>query len=113
MMAEQKENKAATAMVVVLGLLGLGLVIAKGRDEEEKEAKVEGEAEAEAEAQPSELPNGESKGIPLASFDPLQLSRGTLVEMEHTTDPKIAQRIAADHLTEDPNYYDKLEEAGL
>ena len=31
------------------------------------------------------------------------------VEMEHTNDPDIAREIAMDHLTEDPDYYKKLE----
>lgn len=37
-----------------------------------------------------------------------QLKKGTKVEMEHTDDKKIAKEIAMDHLTEDPNYYNKL-----
>lgn len=37
-----------------------------------------------------------------------QLRKGIKVEMEHTTDPKIAKEIAMDHLWEDPNYYTKL-----
>jgi len=41
-------------------------------------------------------------------FDPIQLAAGTKVEMEHTNNPKIAQRIAMDHLTEDRRYYKKL-----
>jgi hypothetical protein len=54
------------------------------------------------------LPNGRSKGRRPSEFDPIQLRRGTTVEMEHTSDPRIAQRIAMDHLTEDRNYYMKL-----
>lgn len=45
--------------------------------------------------------------------DPTQLSTGIQIEMEHTNDPKIAQEIALDHLTEDPEYYTKLIKAGL
>lgn len=37
-----------------------------------------------------------------------QLERGTKVEMEHTTDPKIARQIAKDHLAESPDYYVEL-----
>lgn len=37
-----------------------------------------------------------------------QLVKGTKVEMEHTSDPVIAFEIAKDHLSEDPEYYDKL-----
>jgi hypothetical protein len=54
------------------------------------------------------FPNGRSKGRQPSEFDPVQLRRGTAVEMEHTSDSRIAQRIAMDHLTEDRNYYMKL-----
>ena len=37
-----------------------------------------------------------------------QLKKGIKVEMEHTDNKKIAKEIAMDHLTEDPNYYNKL-----
>jgi len=43
-----------------------------------------------------------------SEFDPEQLKAGTKVEREHTDDPHIAQEIAMDHLSEDPNYYKKL-----
>ena len=39
-----------------------------------------------------------------------QLEKGISVEMEHTDDRSIAREIAMDHLMEDPNYYDKLEQ---
>lgn len=42
-------------------------------------------------------------------FNSSALAKGVKVEMEHTNDRKIATEIAMDHLTEDPNYYDKLE----
>lgn len=42
-------------------------------------------------------------------FDPKALAKGTKVEREHSTNPHLATEIAMDHLTEDPNYYDKLE----
>lgn len=48
-----------------------------------------------------------------SDVDPTQLSTGIQIEMEHTNDPKIAQEIALDHLTEDPEYYTKLIKAGL
>lgn len=43
------------------------------------------------------------------NFDQRALAKGIKVEMEHTTDAKIALEIAMDHLVEDPSYYDKLE----
>ena len=46
--------------------------------------------------------------------DPDQLKRGIKVEMiEHTDNHGVAKVIALDHLAEDPEYYDKLEEIGL
>lgn len=45
-----------------------------------------------------------------SDFDPEALAQGLVVEMEHTTDPLLAQEIAMDHLTEDPCYYEKLEQ---
>ena len=42
-----------------------------------------------------------------------QIEKGIKVEMEHTNDEKIATEIALDHLTEDPQYYTKLVNAGL
>lgn len=47
-------------------------------------------------------------GVTVKDVDPEQLRRGTEVEMEHTTDPKIARKIALDHLAEYPDYYDGL-----
>jgi hypothetical protein len=37
-----------------------------------------------------------------------KIKQGIKVEMEHTTDPKVAFEIAKDHVWEDLNYYDKL-----
>lgn len=42
-----------------------------------------------------------------------QLEEGQKEEMEHTSDPKKAKKIAQDHLEEDPKYYIKLRAAGL
>jgi len=39
---------------------------------------------------------------------PWELKQGTQEEFEHTDDPRIAQKIAMDHLREDPHYYSKL-----
>jgi hypothetical protein len=38
-----------------------------------------------------------------------QLEKGIKVEMEHTSDAKVAREIAMDHIWEDQKYYDKLE----
>lgn len=37
-----------------------------------------------------------------------EIVKGTKVELEHTSDPKVAFEIAKDHLFEDPDYYNKL-----
>lgn len=42
-------------------------------------------------------------------FNPRALNKGRKIEMEHTNDPEIAEEIAKDHLTEDSEYYEKLE----
>lgn len=44
-----------------------------------------------------------------SDFNPNKLKAGIKVEMEHTEDEKVAREIAMDHLTEDINYYEKLE----
>lgn len=45
--------------------------------------------------------------------DAEQLKIGIEVEKEHTDDEKVAEKIARDHLAEDPHYYSKLKKAGL
>jgi len=45
--------------------------------------------------------------------DTEQLKIGIEVELEHTDDEKVAEKIARDHLQEDPHYYTKLKKAGL
>jgi len=42
-----------------------------------------------------------------------KLKVGIAVEMEHTSDKKIAQEIALDHLTENPKYYTELCKSGI
>lgn len=37
-----------------------------------------------------------------------ELEMGEKEELEHTDDPKVAHKIATDHLKEDPKYYSKL-----
>lgn len=54
------------------------------------------------------LPGGLAAGRVPSDFNPVQLKMGTRHEMEHTSDPSIARRIAMDHLAEDPRYYVKL-----
>jgi hypothetical protein len=64
--------------------------------------------------QEDKMPGGLADKSKPEDFDKEQLEAGIKVEMEHTKDPKVAQEIAMDHLTEDPDYYKKLKkmEAG-
>jgi hypothetical protein len=50
---------------------------------------------------------GKSKGKVL-DVDAKELDMGKIVEMEHTTDKRIAEKIARDHLVEIPDYYTRL-----
>lgn len=59
------------------------------------------------------LPGGVGDRTPSDQIDPIQLSTGIQIEMEHTNDPEIAKEISLDHLTVDPKYYSKLVAAGL
>ena len=56
-------------------------------------------------------------GGPMPAYDDevdaVQLQIGIEVEKEHTDDEKLAEKIARDHLAEDPHYYTKLKKAGL
>ena len=45
-----------------------------------------------------------------AEYDPEQVKMGIKVEMEHTNDPKIAEKITHDHLSEFSAYYTYLDE---
>jgi hypothetical protein len=46
-------------------------------------------------------------------FNKKQLAVGTMVEMEHTNNLYIAQRIAKQHLCENKKYYILLKKLGL
>ena len=50
---------------------------------------------------------GKSKDFK-GKYDPEQLKMGIEVEMEHTSNPIIASRIARDHLAEFSDYYTRL-----
>ena len=59
------------------------------------------------------LPGGKGDNATDAMFDPKEVELGHAVEQEHTQDPNIAGEISRDHLSEDPQYYSKLNDAGL
>ncbi len=48
------------------------------------------------------------EGFSEEDADPKELKMGIKVEMEHTTNPLIAERIALDHLSELGDYYTRL-----
>lgn len=50
------------------------------------------------------------RGVASEDADPIELNAGIEVEMEHTDDPEIAEKIALDHLSEFPGYYTALAE---
>jgi len=54
------------------------------------------------------IPGGLAEGKDTGDFNEESLSDGIKVELEHTDDEGIAREITMDHLTEDPNYYEKL-----
>jgi hypothetical protein len=54
------------------------------------------------------IPGGLAEDKKPSDFDAKDLAEGTDVEMEHTTDRDVAREIAMDHLTEDPEYYQRL-----
>ena len=64
--------------------------------------------EPEDESNPFEQPEP-----PDDQYDPVELAKGTKVELEHTQDRRIAKRIAKDHLDETKSYYRKLATLGL
>ena len=51
---------------------------------------------------------GLHRGIPRSVFDLAQLQVGIQIELEHTSDSRLAVEIAKDHLVEDSRYYSKL-----
>lgn len=56
------------------------------------------------------LKGGKADKSKPSDFDPKQLRKGIKHEMEHTNSKAIAREIAMDHLKEDDEYYDHLEE---
>jgi 8-oxo-dGTP pyrophosphatase MutT (NUDIX family) len=56
------------------------------------------------------IPGGLADDRGLSEFSAEDLGEGLEVESEHTANAQIASEIARDHLTEDPEYYEKLEE---
>lgn len=51
---------------------------------------------------------GKHRDVPIEMFNRHQIGMGVVTEMEHTPDPCQAKEIAKDHLSEIPDYYDRL-----
>lgn len=47
------------------------------------------------------------------AVDQEELKLGIQAEMEHTSDPRVAEEIALDHLAEDPHYYSRGRQKGM
>ena len=60
-------------------------------------------------ASTDKIPGGLADDKTTKDFNKAQLQKGKKVESEHTSSPAIATEIAMDHLTEDKDYYEKLE----
>ena len=56
----------------------------------------------------NKLQGGRGDDLEEEDVDHDELMKGIDVEMEHTDDEDIAEEIALDHLSEDPDYYTKL-----
>ena len=52
---------------------------------------------------------GKSKSYRPKNATDEEIKKGISVEFEHTTNPKIAKKIAFDHISEIPDYYERLE----
>lgn len=64
--------------------------------------------EMEKEASKDILPGGKSDHKPDSDFDKKEITKGMKVESEHTKNKEIQKEIAKDHLTEIPDYYERL-----
>lgn len=59
------------------------------------------------------LKGGKADNNTPEDFDMDDIKIGTAVQREHTNDPDLATEISMDHLSEDPEYYDKLISSGI
>jgi hypothetical protein len=59
------------------------------------------------------ISGGVSGGTEDPNTDPNELAMGIETELEHTDDREMAEKIARDHLAENPSYYTKLKESGV
>jgi inorganic pyrophosphatase-like protein/uncharacterized protein DUF5661 len=71
----------------------------------DKEGTLFKEAFKDSDLSPGGLADTKKPG----DFNPKSLMDGLRVELEHTNNRRLAREIASDHLTEDPQYYKKLQ----
>ncbi len=85
-------------------------VFYKVKDDPKHKGKFNGKEIEKTEIQlAKEAIQAKLKNPPKKHFDPVQLEKGIKVEMEHTKDRKTAEVIAKQHLSEKPDYYEKLQ----
>ena len=63
---------------------------------------------ASVQTEPDQPKPSKAKRKAAETFDPDELAIGRQIELEHTKSPKVAERIAKDHLREFPDYYTRL-----
>jgi uncharacterized protein DUF5661 len=98
----------ATQQMHALGKSPKGYGTAEGR----REAKVKYDTPSDDQKTASwkdELPGGKGDRRSPKDFLSASVRKGQVHEREHTNSPHLAKEIALDHLTEDPNYYAKLD----
>jgi len=61
----------------------------------------------------NKLHGGKADGKRPSDFDPDDISIGSKVQREHTTDLNVQKGISMDHLEENPEYYDELVLTGI
>lgn len=79
-------------------------------DDDETDDDEDSEEEEDSEDSEEEIEGGLADGKDPEKYDLDQLLKGIEVEFEHTDKPEQALEIAMDHLEEDDDYYDDLEE---
>ncbi len=77
------------------------------------DAKSKIDSEGQAKYSEDVLPGGKADNVSDDKFNAEALAKGIKHEMEHTENEEIAKEIAKDHLSEDPDYYDKLDQMKL
>jgi hypothetical protein len=78
-------------------------------DNEIEDGGIDQMTNTDEEPHEDQIEGGLADNASATDFCPIQISKGIKVEMEHTDDPHKALEIAMDHLTEIPDYYDRLE----